>query len=1075
MRLPISPVPHSEPKLVPVEGVVGPFVFPLRFFRTALIFADGCLMDFKPFANNPIEASKSLGHKRLMDVMLFLFKKLFEEENQPLRAAGFFCAMLPRADAASPVDCLASFCENVRAAHELSDAYALAESFAFFFVTEPNDGERVNPVSDAYDCMDVVFEHHMRRNKCEPDPHGHPERVQRHADAVKAALNVISPSYNFTPSSMDFSDCFRCPLDVLRMFEAIGHDVEPASALDTRRLVQSTHTLKHAFGFSRLVDQQRVPHPALRVMLARDAANNSWSLDLARGLCFFVHPNDVSRETFKLSKFPDIRRLTHERLLPNRDLVNAIENLNFDRFVLPENKGVFQVLREHMASSVADIDALCQTLPAREAREKREAWRRSVTTVLKQLFDATGRVSKSFKALVRHWQSHVEAYDRVMVRTLPTMRYGDLDAQQCLLHYFWDLMEDESTYSQHSHGVRMLLNARWSVAKHLASRYKPPHEALMGEPGSGKSRLMEMVQIMLPEEVCLAMSSWSDKGMLTDKDPDTGEINREHNFTDVTIFQDELNLSDFGYADGKAKDKSFGEGNPRTAIAKQFLAPLNRQLTWVRQVRKVDKYGAQTYFTETGVVSMEALVTGNLNGKKGGINPAFFRRVAFVNVNKRTRDDQDFETIKRKEKRSKEMHPTRDAMKDNARLQYTIGLARFVGACREDPPMTTFDLVVKRFETAMLKITDVSHFSERLDDARRRVQLFIDAFACAATLQVRSCERARAAVQSDGRAAYTFDEIMAAQADVEAVAVPGERTCLAVLGTLEDVCLPAIHRYALEALCQTFRDEVRAAFEDDTDASFIDLGVREHPTIRETGVECAVRALSSAIMPYFRTKTNGFDIKNPGFQVEGALEELMELNTGVAPRHAVLKIDQTETEVRVYLSKYRLRKLHAGVHTILEECLHAGSPIGKQLLLAPFRKEVPLPGFEDLGLKTLKFAPHLPMVVDVRAHGAGCPADGGGECACFRRRPAPLENTAAISRRTIRQSASRCAPPRVTTYPGILDDEAFRAWHEGHTFLDPSDALVREKFHPAFVKLRSPDERPEIDRPDVASRTDVGF
>lgn len=55
VRLPISPVVSPDDPLcrVPLEGLVGPFVFPLKYFRTALIFADGCLLEFKEFPSNP--------------------------------------------------------------------------------------------------------------------------------------------------------------------------------------------------------------------------------------------------------------------------------------------------------------------------------------------------------------------------------------------------------------------------------------------------------------------------------------------------------------------------------------------------------------------------------------------------------------------------------------------------------------------------------------------------------------------------------------------------------------------------------------------------------------------------------------------------------------------------------------------------------------------------------------------------------------------------------------------------------------------------------------------------------------
>ena len=1023
-----------------------------------------------------------------MDVMLHLFTELYENENEPLRATGFFGVLVPSlagrdllAPDFSADDFQADFARAVRDALELSDAYALAESVAFFFVTEPNDVETAYTVGDPYDCLDLAFERRLRANEKDVEPGAHPQRKQRRVDAVLAMRNACTSSYHFGRDSGDFCECFRSTLDVERMFQALDGDAGgPAGRLfDNRRLMQSECALKNRFGFKNAFQRGEVRDLTLRCLLRRDPLRgDAWALDLSRGVCFFVHGRDVSRECFSVCRFPDVRLTQHDPPAPDRDLRDAISRMGFDAFVVPGDKGDFAVLREQMTPSVARVDAEARAAAGPgAAREARERWRRATANVFKNKFATSGRVAASFKGLVAYWESLVEGLGFIKLHALPSMRYADLDAQQSLLLYLWELVEDESTYSQHSHAVRLLINCRWACAKHLASQHKPPHEALTGEPGSGKSRLLEMQQAFLPSDFYKCMSSWSDKAMLTDKDPETGEVNRELNFSQTNIFMDELNGDDFGYSgEGKNKDKSFGEGNQRVTLAKQMWAPANRQMTWIRQVRKLDKYGNQIQCTETGSATVEACIFGNMNGKKTNVNPAFNRRIAFTNVNKRTRPDgQDFEETKRKEKYARMLAPAREALKDNARVQYTVGLARFVGTMREAPPLTTFELLVEPFQAAALRYTDTPHFSERIDDVRRRVQLFTDMYACGATLQSRAAARVRRAAEAgDGFARYTFDELIEAHADVEAAAVPGERTCLALLGSLEEVCFPSLHRYLLEALCAAFRDAVRAAFEDDDGEPHLDLGVREHRSLKETSRECAARALTSAALPYFRTKTNGFDIKEPEFQVEGAVEELFERVTGPPQgRHAVLRLVEDEGGVRVMLSKYRLRYLHVGVHTAAEACLHAGSPLGKQLLLAPYRKEVPLPGFEDLGLKTLAFAPQLPMFLEVGEHAAGCARE---PCTCFRARPAWRRQFRGVRLKTLPGAVASVPPPRPRgAYPGILDDECFAEHHALQTFLDPECAETRARFHPGLARLWHEGETPDIDRAVWPAPEDVAF
>lgn len=124
---------------------------------------------------------------------------------------------------------------------------------------------------------------------------------------------------------------------------------------------------------------------------------------------------------------------------------------------------VFAVLREQMFTSIASMEArVARTSTEAEKRLVRETWRKRVVPVFKSKFSRTGRLAGSLKAIVEAWENNMATCRGIPVHVLPSLKYGELNAQQTMMAFLYDIAEDLGIYCQHTTLVHALLNARWA-------------------------------------------------------------------------------------------------------------------------------------------------------------------------------------------------------------------------------------------------------------------------------------------------------------------------------------------------------------------------------------------------------------------------------------------------------------------------------------------------------------------------------------------------------------------------------------------------------------------------------------
>lgn len=146
-------------------------------------------------------------------------------------------------------------------------------------------------------------------------------------------------------------------------------------------------------------------------------------------------------------------------------------------------------------SLAACEERIAQALTQTEKKKVRDTWRKRVAPVFKSKFSRTGKISASCKAIIETWENLMATHGAIPIHLFPSMRYGDLNAQQTFLAFMYDTAEDMGIYCQHSVLVCCIINARWCCRKGPGPR--GPHMILYGPPGCGKSHVMETVKKLL--------------------------------------------------------------------------------------------------------------------------------------------------------------------------------------------------------------------------------------------------------------------------------------------------------------------------------------------------------------------------------------------------------------------------------------------------------------------------------------------------------------------------------------------------------------------------------------------------
>lgn len=928
----LSVIPNIEnevseiDRFVPLSSVVGPFEFPLWTFRRKLQQGNQNFGDFALFPSDPVLKAKALNHKKLMDVMLFLFEKLSKSpRNLEAKRVILHVKLL---DGVTK--------EYVREeSPDLGDAYSKVESFVFYVeVFKKGTGDEAAEdvecgdadFRDLDDAMTMLFETEIRDK----------DSKKRKRAAYFCNRNETDEElYNLNKESQDLTDIFKSPVDVGRMVEALYGRSGLTRADEKKNLCDLPYAFSKIFNCAHLYGEEspRVDGD----MVEPYHSVNGESLDLCRGLTFQILSVDFAREVFGRFIFPDIRKVVadFEFPIPDDDTMTSVVDLELDRSVTTKNKSAMVVLRERLAPSHAKMTLDCKRAMEREDKyEIRSSWQRKALVPFKALFNSQAAVSPSMRSLVEDWEMKTERDEGIILPKFEMNFPANIDRQSAYLKAFFDFAEESGFYCHHAMWITVLISSRWACRK---GKGRGPHMILFGSPGSGKSHIIDLTGDCTPDGFATGMSSmsrlaWAVKDKHNPDNPDTCQ-------TQIAFLVDEVPAAYLGANDQKKQ----GEGDDSVATMKEMLT--NHHLTWRRNVESKTMDGLKTRSLEEGKITNEPVFLGGMNRAPKEINEAFVRRIMFVTCQQFKRGDKvTFEQCKVKGNAAKEdeSSPTNkaiEALKTNAQLHMAVALAEYCKIIKP-PCLDAWKEVMPIFKREVEKVTTVQNFDDRLDDAKNRLTLMVRMIACFEVYQRKE------------EGPLTFDQIIDRVLEVEKHAVAGEKLCLSMLTGLEDVCFPLMHKIVLQAIKKKWPDleeceESGEVYVEDnvSKGSYAKLTLRSVITRarNEDMAECVKRALYYELRNIISSETSQYKIKGGAKLAESAIEELM---TVCAPDHPVIVAieNAADARVNVYVSLRRLERVNFGTIDVVRKIAKKGT----QLLMTPYREpgqELVLPQF----------------------------------------------------------------------------------------------------------------------------------
>ena len=133
-------------------------------------------------------------------------------------------------------------------------------------------------------------------------------------------------------------------------------------------------------------------------------------------------------------------------------------------------------------------------------------------------------ISSSLRGLIEKWQVLDEIHNGIPMKQIynTDMNADETDSQQKLLLYLYEVSEDIGIFCHHSTFIQVLLDSRWACQK---KQTKAPHTILFGEPGTGKSHVLDMAKECLPrylfEKVTnMSTLAWAVKNESDRQNPD---------------------------------------------------------------------------------------------------------------------------------------------------------------------------------------------------------------------------------------------------------------------------------------------------------------------------------------------------------------------------------------------------------------------------------------------------------------------------------------------------------------------------------------------------------------------------
>jgi hypothetical protein len=255
------------------------------------------------------------------------------------------------------------------------------------------------------------------------------------------------------------------------------------------------------FAFSKLFSVSKLHREGdarLRADICVQDPIHGTCLDVCSSLSFSILSDDFSAEFFPYFGFPDIQSSDSTFLvpLPEDASLSAMCNINIDRTVSVKDKASFQILRDRLRPALITLNQGMRGLTFLQKREKKQGFLSDVFGLFKGLFSEHMAISSSLRGLIDKWEVLDEIHNGIPMKRIPDGEVTQVvDQQQKLLLYLYQVAEDIGIFCHHSTFVQVLLDSRWACQK---KQTKAPHTILFGEPGTGKSHVLDMAKECLP-------------------------------------------------------------------------------------------------------------------------------------------------------------------------------------------------------------------------------------------------------------------------------------------------------------------------------------------------------------------------------------------------------------------------------------------------------------------------------------------------------------------------------------------------------------------------------------------------
>ena len=953
----ISTSMTDENRYVPLKSLVGPFDFPMDYFRKRLQIGNQVFGDFAMFESDPEQKAKAFCHKKMMDTMLLIFEELyyFSEKPRKIKAKGVFCFLHTKSDAGPEVDA-----RWLRSREDLSESYSMIDKFSFFIEVVRTNGEEgdssSNEMSDLDDIVNQAFKTRDTAKRTGDQFEAKKRKVGESAfDCNENKQNII---YNSSKDSCDLSETFFTPYDFGSMLFATVGPVPLNASLDlTTSLCDLVYAPSKMFNANSIYQNSlddsceegiRIPDHLIHFHLGEPC------IDLCAGLSFGLLATQFRRSFFLGLGFPDMRVTADASSLryPDDNAMSASAKIVLDTGVQTYARSSFLVMQQKLLPSVREMVAQCASgsLSSEEKYEIRRSWQTQASIPFKSIFHDSSSVSQSIKYLIHEWE---QANDRdhgpgkasgIPIPSVHLEEFKNLDTQQSYLANLYLFAENVGFFCHHSTFIQMLIDSRYACRK---GEGKPPHTILFGSPGSGKSHCLNITVKCTQTETqpifCkpldnMSALSWATRGDVKNpSNPDTI-------MTQVCIILDEVKASTLG-----AGDHIKGEGSDAVAIMKSMCT--KTALSYSRNVEILNQDGTKGRGLEEGTITNECAFFGGMNRPPTAINPAFHRRMCIKACLQFERaDGVTFEDAKNRETETANdpnINRWIEALRMNSKLHMVVASAEYCGVIKP-PCLKIWDRLVPVFKREVESVTSVDYFGDRLAHGKTRLELITRMIAVFETYQ------------NGEDKILTFDQIVAKLPEVEKRNMAGERLCLAVFSSLEDSVFPLMHKIITNAVKSRWSnleqyDGIVHQVNNVPVGHYTKLpieGSKTRPKMKEDGKECALRIVFDEIKHLVNQVMSKYKLSGTDDLAKSAIQELMEVKSPDHPT-IVWKEDMdgdTNGEISIFFSMTRIANADVTVVDVIKKMTKHAT----QLMMVPHAEPLlpQFPAYHETGTAT---------------------------------------------------------------------------------------------------------------------------